>query len=64
MNANAIAFTQLSVVGVNGAFVAANDVNEIGSPGTIANVPEPGSVLLLVAGMATVAGLAKRRRVR
>ena len=27
--------TQLSVVGVNGAFVAANDANEIGSPGTV-----------------------------
>ncbi|WP_309386003.1 lamin tail domain-containing protein [Cerasicoccus frondis] len=27
--------TQLSVVGVNGAFLAANDSNEIGSPGTI-----------------------------
>ena len=33
---NNAAISQLSVAGVNGAFVAANDANEIGSPGTIA----------------------------
>ena len=34
---NNAAISQLSVAGVNGAFVAANDANEIGSPGTIVN---------------------------
>ena len=34
---NNAGISQLSVPGVNGAFVAANDANEIGSPGTIVN---------------------------
>ena len=33
---NNAAISQLSVAGINGAFVAANDATEIGSPGTIA----------------------------
>ena len=37
--------TQLSVAGVNGAFVAASDENEIGSPGTITTpVPPPDTI--------------------
>jgi uncharacterized protein YjiK len=32
---NNAAIAQLSVVGVNGAFAAANDANQIGSPGTV-----------------------------
>lgn len=31
---NNVTISQMSAVGVNGAFMAANDVNEIGSPGT------------------------------
>lgn len=34
--ANNVAITQLSTAGVNGAFAAANDANEVGSPGGIA----------------------------
>lgn len=54
--------TQLSVVGVNGAFLASG-ASEIGSPGRIA-VPEPTSAMLLVAGIGMFASLAKGRRSR
>jgi hypothetical protein len=56
--------SQLSVAGVNGAFAAAGDAGEIGSPGTIAAaVPEPASVALMLAGLGLVAaGVGKRRR--
>jgi uncharacterized protein YjiK len=37
---NNATISQLSVVGVNGGFVAANDANEIGSPGAIANAKQ------------------------
>jgi hypothetical protein len=63
VNDNVTAFTQLSVVGVNGGFIAANDVNEIGSPGTITSVPEPTSAMLLVLGLVGC-GYAARKRVR
>jgi uncharacterized protein YjiK len=36
---NNAAVAQLSAAGLNGAFVAVNDANEIGSPGTISNRP-------------------------
>jgi uncharacterized protein YjiK len=38
---NNTTISQLSIVGVNGAFAAASDTNEIGSPGTIAAAPTP-----------------------
>jgi Lamin Tail Domain len=55
------AISQLSVAGVNGAFVAAGDSNEIGSPGRIVSpVPEPSSAVLLAAA-AGVLGIRRRR---
>jgi hypothetical protein len=56
-----------SVAGVNGAFVALNDVNEIGSPGSIANVtavPEPSSYALMLAGFAVIGAIARKRQQR
>jgi hypothetical protein len=54
--------SSFSAVGVNGAFVAAGDVAEIGSPGTIAAVPEAGSLALMGLGLAALAGLRCIRR--
>jgi len=55
---NAVIST-LSVVGVNGAFKAANDVNEIGSPGM---VPEPATFVTLALGLAALLGFTRRSR--
>lgn len=55
--------SQLSAVGVNGAFAAAGDAMEIGSPGSIAAaVPEPATIAMMLAGLGLVAGVATRRR--
>jgi Lamin Tail Domain/PEP-CTERM motif len=56
-----ITLATLSVVGVNGAFLAAAG-GEIGSPGTVGAVPEPGTLALWLAGAGVVAGVARRRR--
>jgi hypothetical protein len=56
-----VTLSTLSVVGVNGAFLAAAG-GEIGSPGTVGVVPEPGSWAMLLAGAAAVAGVARRRK--
>jgi hypothetical protein len=54
--------SQLSAVGVNGAFMSANG-NEIGSPGAIAAaVPEPETYAMLLAGLGVVGAIARRRR--
>jgi Lamin Tail Domain/PEP-CTERM motif len=55
------AISTLSSVGVNGAFVATNSSLEIGSPGSVAAVPEPDSYALLIAGLGFV-GFASRKR--
>jgi len=51
--------SQLSAVGVNGAFLSFNGA-EVGSPGTITAIPEPTSILL--AGIGGLAGWCVRRR--
>lgn len=54
--------SQLSAVGVNGAFLSATG-NEIGSPGAIAAVPEPANVAMMLAGLGLI-GVAVRKRQR
>ena len=60
---NNTSISQLSVVGVNGAFVASGSVGEIGSPGSIAAVPEPETYAMLLAGLGLVGAMARKRRV-
>jgi hypothetical protein len=50
----------LSTVDVNGAFTSFNG-QEIGSPGSIAAVPEPTSIALASAALAVVIGVRRRR---
>jgi hypothetical protein len=63
---NGVAISTLSAVGVNGAFVAVGDVNEIGSPGRIASVtpvPEPESYALMALGLGLIGMFARKRQV-
>ena len=53
-----------SVVGVNGAFLAAQDPLQIGSPGSIEAVPEPESYAMLLVGLGVMGALAKRRKAK
>jgi hypothetical protein len=59
---NNTALSQLSVAGVNGAFVAANDVAQIGSPGSIAAVPEPETWALSLTALVAMGALARKRQ--
>ena len=60
--ASGVTLTVLSAVGIRGAFVAAAG-GEIGSPGGVGVVPEPGTWALMFAGMAAVGSIARRRAV-
>jgi hypothetical protein len=64
---NNTAISQLSVAGVNGAFVAANSTTEIGSPGSIANVvttpvPEPETFAMMFAGLVIMGAISRKRQ--
>lgn len=59
---NNTAISQLSAVGTNGAFVAANSAVEIGSPGIISGVPEPESYAMLLAGLGLLSAVARNRQ--
>jgi hypothetical protein len=59
---NGAAIAALSVTGTNGAFVAANDLAEIGSPGSIAAVPEPENYAMLLAGLGLIGAIARKRQ--
>jgi hypothetical protein len=54
--------TQLSAVGVNGAFQAADASRiMIGSPGTVGAVPEVSTAAMILAGLVAVGAAARRR---
>ena len=67
---NNVSLTQLSSLGVNGAFNSVTALTsgvpvgtlDIGSPGSIAAVPEPETYALLLAGLALIGSIARRRK--
>lgn len=63
---NNVTLSTLSSLGIHGAFSSTVNVTsgsgpDIGSPGTIAAVPEPASVAMLAVGLVMTAGMARRR---
>ena len=64
---NNVTLPTLSTLGVNGAFNSAQPLTattafDIGSPGAIAAVPEPETYAMLLAGLALIGGIARRRK--
>lgn len=64
---NNVTLTTLSSLGVNGAFNSVGSLTgvgglDIGSPGPIAPVPEPETYAMLLAGLAMIGGIARRRK--
>ncbi len=62
---NGVTISQLSAVGTNGAFVAANDTTEIGSPGRIsavAAIPEPETYAMFLAGLSILGAISRKRK--
>ena len=64
---NNVTLPTLSTLGVNGAFNSAQPLTatttlDIGSPGAIAAVPEPETYGMLLAGLALIGGIARRRK--
>lgn len=51
----------LSVAGTNGAFVAANDSLEIGSPGAVTATPIPAAAWLFGSGLMGLVGMRRRK---
>ena len=51
----------MSAIGVNGAFKASNTI-EIGSPGTVAAVPETNTSAMMLVGLGLMGFLARRRK--
>jgi hypothetical protein len=59
---NNTTISTLSAAGTNGAFVAANDANEIGSPGRITAVPEPQTYAMMLAGLTLLGAFVRKHR--
>jgi hypothetical protein len=60
---NNVTLTNTSVVGVNAAFTSANSFANVGSPGSIAAVPEAEGYAMALAGLSALALVARRRKV-
>ena len=58
---NNVTISLLSEVGANSAFIALNDIAQIGSPGLIAAVPGPESYAFMLAGLALAGAIARKR---
>ena len=59
---NNTTITHLSAAGTNGAFVAANDSLEIGSPGTVTATPIPAAAWLLGSGLLGLVGIRRKKQ--
>lgn len=60
IGSNNVTLLQTSVVGVNGAFLAAS-LAEVGSPG-VQPIPEPSEIAIMLAGLGMASVMSRRRR--